>query len=260
MVFSPDRTLIDFDETMAAPADSPAGREAQSKPQLLHSQARNTISPLLDVGNRGAVSPARAHSDDAPSVESSVTDRAPSPIVHISPPAATINPVNHDQTAQMAKRVRFDLSAQRVDSTPSDSRSEDPLAPDATLRKSMLSNKSRNITATSEDSPLITAKSSKSTRRKPAAARKSVKGKPAGILDQFKDGRLNSDSEDEEQAPVHIQNQATIDLAERAVTSLVGAEIGGAAAGIRRSGRVPKQKDFGDVEVHGWKTKRARRS
>lgn len=259
MVFSPDRSLIHFDETMAAPADSPAGREAQSKPQLLHSQARNTISPLLDAGNRGAVSPARAHSDDAPSVGSSVTNRAPSPIVHISPPAATINPVNHDQTAQMAKRVRFDLSAQRVDSTPSDSGSEDPLAPDATLRKSMLSNKARNITATCEDSPLITAKSSKSKCRK-----------PAGILDQFKDGRLNSDSEDEEQAPVHIQNQtpvsdsqdteATINLAERAVASLVEAAINGATAGIRRSRRVPKQKDFGDVEVHGWKTKRARRS
>lgn len=134
----------------------------------------------------------------------------------------------------------------------------------------MLSNKARNITATCEDSPLITAKSSKSKRRKPAAARKSVKGKPAGILDQFKDGRLNSDSEDEEQAPVHIQNQtpvsdsqdteATINLAERAVASLVEAAINGATAGIRRSRRVPKQKDFGDVEVHGWKTKRARRS
>lgn len=195
-------------------------------------------------------------------------------LLHLSSTSARLlrplNPVNHDQTAQMAKRVRFDLSARRVDSTPSDSGSEDLLAPDATLRKSMLSNKARNITATCEDSPLITAKSSKSKRRKPAAARKSVKGKPAGILDQFKDGRLNSDSEDEEQAPVHIQNQtpvsdsqdteATINLAERAVASLVEAAINGATAGIRRSRRVPKQKDFGDVEVHGWKTKRARRS
>jgi hypothetical protein len=134
----------------------------------------------------------------------------------------------------------------------------------------MLRNKARSITAISEDSPLITAKSSKPARRKPAAARKSVKGKPAGILDQFKNGRLNSDSEDEEQTPVQIQKQtpvsdsqdteATIDLAERAVASLVEAAIDGSAAGIRRSGRVPKQKDFGDVEVHGWKTKRARRS
>lgn len=270
MAFSPDRSLLHFDETVAAPADLPAGREARSEPELLHSHARNTTSPLLDAGNRGAISPARANSDDAPSKASSVADRAPSPIVHISPPAATINPANHEQTAQMTKRVRFGLSAQRVDSTPSESGSEDPLAPDATLRKSMLSNKARSITATSEDSPLITAKSSKPTRRKSAAARKSVKGKPAGILDQFKNGRLNSDSEDEEQAPVQDRNQtpvsdsqdteASVDLAERAVASLVEAAIDGAAAGVRRSGRVPKQKDFGDVEVQGWKTKRARRS
>lgn len=266
MAFSPDRSLIHFDETVASPTHLPVGHEARSESQPLQSHMSRHSSPLQDVSS--ALS--RHSSENVPSTKSSVTDRAPSPIVHISPPAATINPVNHEQTAQMAKRVRFDLSAQRVDSTPSDSGSEDPLAPDATLRKSMLSNKARNITATSEDSPLITAKSSKPTRRKSVAIRKPVKGKPAGILDQFKNGRLNSDSEDEEHAPVHIQSQtpvsdsqdteATIDLAERAVASLVEAAIDGSTAGIRRSGRVPKQKDFGDVEVHGWKTKRARRS
>lgn len=99
---------------------------------------------------------------------------------------------------------------------------------------------------------------------------KSSSSKPAGILDQFKDGRLNSDSDDEEEIVVQMQTQKpvsdsqdtqpNIDLAERAVTSLVEATVDEEAAGTRRSGRVRKAKDFGDVEVHGWKPKRTRRS
>ena len=138
--------------------------------------------------------------------------------------------------------------------------------------------KTKAVVASNKESPLINATSNKPLGRK-----------PAGILDQFKNGRLNSDSDDEELAPVQLQTQTpvsgsqdtevTLDLAERAVASLVEAAVNGAAAGTertvvspveaavngaaagaRRSGRAPKPKDFGDVEVHGWKTKRARTS
>jgi len=159
----------------------------------------------------------------------------------------------------MAKRVRFDLTAQKANSTPSDSGSEDPLAIDATVRRKMQSKKTKAVVASNKESPLINATSNKPLGRK-----------PAGILDQFKNGRLNSDSDDEELAPVQLQTQTpvsgsqdtevTLDLAERAVVSPVEAAANGAAAGTRRSGRAPKPKDFGDVEVHGWKTKRARTS
>lgn len=280
MVFSPDRSLINFDETAASPAHSFTGHEARSETQPLQYHATRISSPLPDVSNAEAMPLLRNSPEDVPSAESSFTERDPSPFVCISPPAATTQTVNEDQTAQMAKRVRFDLSAQRPNS-PSDSGSEDPLAPNATPRKNLLGNKTRNITAASEDSPLVAAKNSKSSRCKPAAALnssnskpaatlKSSHGKPAGILDQFKDGRLNTDSDDEDQMSLPLQPQtpvsdsqdteATIDLAERAIASLVEAAIDGAATGTRRSGRARKPKDFGDVEVHGWKTKRARRS
>ena len=259
MVFSPERSLISFGETAASPAHPPAGHETRSEPQPLQGHPNRITSPLLDVSNaEGAQSP-RHSLEDVPSAESSVTERDPSPFVRITPP-----------TAHTTKKVRFAPSAQIVDSLPSDSGSDDPLAPNATLRRNNSRNKKMNTTSTSEDSPLVTAKSIKSSRRKPAAALKPSSSKPTGVLAQFKDGRLNSDSEDEDRTSLQLQPQtpasesqdkeATIDLAERAVTSLVGAEIGGAAAGIRRSGRVPKQKDFGDVEVHGWKMKRVRRS
>ena len=144
-------------------------------------------------------------------------------------------------------------------STASASGSTDPRVIHATLRKKMLSKKTKAVVASNKESSLINAQSNKPLSRK-----------PAGILDQFKDGRLNSDSDDEELAPVQLQTQTpvsggqdtevTLDLAERAVASLVEAAVNGAAAGARRSGRAPKPKDFGDVEVHGWKTKRARTS
>ena len=225
---------------------------------------------MLDVSTHEAVPSARDNSEDIPSMGSSVIEREPSPFVRISPPAATIQTVNEDQSMQMAKRVRFDLSAQKANSPPSDSGSEDPLAPNATLRKNSLGKQAKAIAAANKESPLPTAKKSQPLRRKPAAVLKSSKGKPAGILDQFKNGRLNSDSEDEEQAAMQMQSQtpvsdsqdteATIDLADRAIASLVEAAIDGAAAGTRRSARAPKPKDFGNVEVHGWETKRARRS
>ena len=134
------------------------------------------------------------------------------------------------------------------------------------------------IAASSRVSPLDAAKSKKPPQRKsaaipePAAIPQSSGRKPVGILDQFKDGILDSDSEDEDPAPAQMQSQtqsgdsqdteATVDLAERAVASLVKAAVEGATAGIRRrSSRAPKPKDFGDVEVHGWNvTKRARKS
>lgn len=281
MVFSPDRSLINFDETVASPAHSLTGHEVHSETQPLQYHTTRLSSPLPGVSNAEAVPLLRNSSEDVPSAESSVTERDPSPFVCISPPAATAQTVNEEQTAQMSKRVRFDLGAQRANSPPSDSGSEDPLAPNATLRKNLLSNKTRNITAASEDSPLVTAKTTKTSRRKSAAAPKpssgktatavkSSTGKPAGVLAQFKDGRLNSDFDDEDQMSLPLQPQtpvsdsqdteATVDLAERAIASLVEAAIDGAATGTRRSGRARKPKDFGDVEVHGWKSKRARRS
>jgi hypothetical protein len=161
----------------------------------------------------------------------------------------------------MAKRVRFDLGALREKSTPADS--PDPLAPGATLRK-------QTLNAANEESPVPAGKSSKPVGRKQAAVPKSSSGKPASILDQFKDGRLNSDSDDEEERSAQMQSQKPvsgsqdtepkIDLAERAVASLVEAATDGETARNRRSGRARKAKDFGDVEVHGWKTKRMRSS
>lgn len=279
MVFSPDRSLINFDETASSPAHSLTGHEARPETQPLQYHTTRISSPLPDVSNAEAVPLLRNSSEDVPSAESSFTERDLSPFVRISPPPAIVSFTNEEETAQMAKRVRFDLSAQRADSPPSDSGSEDPLAPNATLRKNLLSNKT--IAAASEDSPLVTAKTTKTSRRKsaaapksssgkPAAALKSSSGKPAGVLAQFKDGRLHSDSDDEDQMSLPLQPQtpvsdsqdteATVDLAERAIASLVEAVTDGAATGTRRSGRTPKSKDFGDVEVHGWKPKRARRS
>ena len=270
MVFSPDRSLISFEENVAPPVNSVASVEPRSETQPLRSHNGRTTSPILDVSNTEIAPSPKNSSEDVPSARSSVTEKEPSPFVRVTPPAATVQTVNEEQTAQMAKRVRFDLSAQRADSPPSDTGSEDPLAPNATLRKKLLGKHAQNIAAANKDSPLPTAKSTRPSRRKSAAASKSSSDKPAGVLDQFKDGRLNSDSDDEEPAPVQTQIQtpvsdsqdteATVDLAERAIASLVEAAIDGAAAGTRRSSRVPKRKDFGDVEVHGWKTKRARRS
>lgn len=281
MVFSPDRSLINFDETVASPAHSLTGHEVHSETQPLQYHTTRLSPPLLDVSNAEAVPLLRNSSEDVPSAESSVMERDPSPFVCISPPAATAQSVNEDQTAQMAKRVRFDLSAQRANSPPSDSGSEDPLAPNATLRKNLLGNKTRNITAASEDSPPVAAKTTRTSRRKSAAAPKALPSKPAAtpkpssrkpaeVLDQFKDGILNHDSEDEDQMSLPLQPQtpvsdsqdteATVDLAERAIASLLEAATDGPATGTRRSGRAPKPKDFGDVEVHGWKPKRARRS
>lgn len=264
MVFSPARSLINFDETVASPAHLLAGHDARSEIQPLQSHTSRSTSPIPSVSNHEAVPSARDNSEDVPSLESSATERYPSLFVRITPPATT---VNEEQTAQMAKRVRFDLSAQRENSTPSDSGSEDPLAPNATSRKKLQGKQAKKISAANKESPLSTGDLRSSERR---ATEKSLRRKPAGILDQFKDGRLNSDSDDEEQAPVHMQTQtpvsdsqdteANIDLAERAIASLVEAAIDGAATGTRRSGRAPKPKDFGDVEVHGWKTKRVRRS
>lgn len=53
--------------------------------------------------------------------------------------------------------------------------------------------------------------------------------------------------------------EATLDLAERAVASLVEA-ADEAPGATRRSQRAPEPKDFSNVEVHGWKLKRARKS
>ncbi|GAB7324602.1 hypothetical protein MBLNU13_g08492t2 [Cladosporium sp. NU13] len=269
MVFSPQRSLISFEETVVSPAHSLADRNARSQPQPLQSHASRTSSPLLDVSNHEAVQSPRDSSEGVTLAKSSVsaTERDPFPFVRITPPVATAQTANEDQTAQVAKKVRFDLSTQRVDSPPSDSGSEDPLAPNDTLRKKLLGKQARNIAPANKESPLLAGARRVSERR---AIKKFLRRKPAAILDQFKDGHLKSDSEDEEQAPLQIQNkapfsdsqdtEATIDLAERAVASLVEAATDGAATGARRSGRAPKPRDFGDVEVHGWKTKRVRRS
>jgi hypothetical protein len=267
MAFSPARSLINFDEATASPVHSSGGRDARSEEQPLQSRTSRSSSPILDVSNAEAVPSLEVSSEDVTSAKSAVTERDLSPFVRITPPAATIQTVNEDQNAQIAKKVRFDLSAQKETSTPSDSGSEDPLAPNATLRKKLQGKQAKKIVAANKKSPLPTGDRRSSERR---AIENSLRRKPAGILDQFKNGRLNSDSEDEEQAPVQMQTptpasdsqdtEATIDLAERAIASLVEAAIDGAAAGTRKSGRTPKPKDFGDVEVHGWKTKRVRRS
>jgi hypothetical protein len=263
MVFTPARPPNNVDETVPSPV------EALSETSALQSHPIRITSPPLDVSSHGAVSLARTNSEVIPShkSKSSGTEREPSPIVRISPPATSAQLDNEEQIAQTAKKVRFDLSVPREQSTPTDS--PDPLAPGATLRKKTL-NKKRNIAAANQESPLPAVKNSKPAGRKQAAVPKSSSSKPAGILDQFKDGRLNSDSDDEEEIIVQMQTQKPvsdsqdtepdIDLAERAVASLVEAAIEGQAVGTRRSGRARKAKDFGDVEVHGWKPKRTRRS
>lgn len=266
MVFSPARSLINFDETVASPAHPSVGHKARSESQPLQYHTSRISLPLLNVSNAEAVPSLENSSEDVPSAKSSVIERDPSPFVRITPPAATIPIVNEEQNAQMAKKVRFDLSAQKK-SSPSDLGSEDPLAPNATLRKKLQGKQAQKLSAANKESSLPTGYRRVSERR---AVEKSLRRNPAGILDQFKNGRLNSDSDDEEHAPIQMQTptrasdsqntEATVDLAERAIASLVEAAIDGAATSTRKSGRTPKPKDFGDVEVHGWKTKRVRRS
>jgi hypothetical protein len=267
--FSPAQSLINFDEHVVSPTRSLASLEQITEAHSLEPHISKSISPLPDLSNHEAVQSARSDSEDVPSVRSSETERGPSPIVQIPPHAQIAQATNEEQTARLNKRVRFDL---RIDSTPSDSGSEDPLAPNATLRKNLRSKKTTNIAASNKASPLDTSKSSKPSRRESAGVPKFSGRKPAGVLDQFKDGSLVGDSDDEDQGPTQLQTQAqvqpsdsqdteaTIDLAKRAVASLVEAAADETASGTRRSGRAPKPKDFGDVEVHGWRTKRARKS
>jgi hypothetical protein len=207
MVFSPARSLVNFDETVASPAHSPVDHEARAESQPLQYHTSGISSPLLNVSNAEAVPSLKNSSEDVPSAKSSVTERDFSPFVRTTPPAATITTVNEDQNAQMDKRVRFDLSAQTENSTPCDSGSEDPLALNATLRKKLQGKQTKKISTANKERPLPTGDRRSSERR---AIEKSLRRKPAGILDQFKNGRLNSDSDDEEQAPVQIQSQTPV--------------------------------------------------
>ena len=255
--FSPARSLINFEEDVVSPTRSLADQEERAGSEPLESLANKTTSPLLKLSSSGDTVLVRGDSNDVPLTTSSATVIPPSPLVHIPAHDEIIQPVIREPMAQLNKRVRFDLSALKKDSTPSDSGLEDILAPNATLRKNTRDIQSRNIAASEKGSPLLTMRRSKTS-----------KPKPTRILDQFKRGHLGGDSDDEVQAPTQTHSQAgdrqateaTIDLAERAMASLVETAANDVVSGTRRSGRAPKPKDFGDVEVHGWKTKRARKS
>lgn len=257
-----------------------------SLPSLPAHEDRVT-SPLADNSNPASAASAR----------SSTTEREPSPFVRITPSAKQNQQIDGEQTAHLSKKVRFDLNHKRTDSIISESESEDPLAPNATVRKNPLGKQTQQIAASSKVSPLDTAKSSRLLRRqpavtaafdttlgktsvskqakKPAASRKAipirataVRRKSAAILDQFKEGSLIAESDEDEQAPeINLASEdtvGTLDLAEQAIATIrrpspveVAVEP---AAGTRRSQRAPKPKDHGDVEVHGWKTNRIRKS
>jgi hypothetical protein len=210
--FSPAHPLINFDENVVPPRSlvSPA-LIAEAQPSEL--QTSKSTSPLPDTSIHEPVSSVRAESEDVLPVRSSETERGPSPIVRIPPPVESVQSVNNEQIAQANKIVRFDLRAQRINSTPSDSGSEDPLAPNATMRKNLRSKQATNISASSKVSPLDAAKSRKPLRPKPDAVLESAtipepaNRKRVGILDQFKDGHLNSESDDDDQAPAQMQSQ-----------------------------------------------------
>jgi hypothetical protein len=187
--FSLNSPLIHFGENMPARplAVLKQNAEAESPP----TRSARVTSPLEEQGSSwGAISMPR-----------SITEKALSPYVHITPPAEDVQRVSAEQATPSRKRVRFDLGsttepgqtqastrireAENDDQTApvvSDSESEDILAPDATVRKNALSKQAKKSAASNKASPIATTKRSGASRRK-----------SAGILEQFKADRFDDD-------------------------------------------------------------------
>lgn len=252
IAFSPAGPLINFDANIQSPNRLPV--------------ASNT--------------PARTE----PPVElpDNTTPALPQPPSPQSP--AETRRADSDEATRPPKKVKFDLATTRQRGiTPSDLGSEDPLAPDATLRRQLPHKRITRTPTPKVSSPLATKTLGKSLRQTASL-----------VLDRFKSGRLDGESEDEEQtglpAPVSDDNivvashamtsdrdtPQTEELADRTATTSGNPQAVNTlkkpaakklaaknsaqtqqAAGTRRSSRGPKPKDFGDVEVHGWKKDRA---
>lgn len=242
-----------------------------------------------------------AHAKEAASrkerIEGSTLEKALGPATrHSRMLRSTTSPEPHQrkQLQTAYKHVRFDLSdntqqerkqGKRV-ATISDLGSDDPLALDAVTQQT--SNPSKTATSSIENavaSPTSSNASPKST----------------DILDSFRSGRLDSESDGEinASAPVASSSETSgrrnllqkkpsrlveedlddsrtreepnnnVDLAARAVVLIPAKPLNEPAnaavmdqaelSSTRKSQRVRKLKDFGDVEVHGWKKNQRKR-
>jgi hypothetical protein len=175
MIDFTDNSLIHFGgDTPARPLTVPNQNE---EAELLPTRPGRATSPFEEQSN----------SQGLISVENSITEKVPSPYVHITPPAEDVQLVPEEQGAHSRKKVRFDLARtnkpsqtrastrireaennERAPSVISDSGSEDILAPDATARMNAnaLSRQAKKTAASNKASPINTAKRSGASRRK----------------------------------------------------------------------------------------------
>jgi hypothetical protein len=237
--FSLNSPLIHLGEN--TPARPLAVFDQNAEAESLPTRPSRVTSPLEEQSN----------SEGLISAENPITEKAPSPYVHITPPTEDFQPVLEQQAAHARKKVRFILvsttkpgqtrasarlqeagSDEQTASVISDSESEDILAPDATVRKNVLSRQAKKTAASNKASPIHTAKRSGASRRKSVsvfeqsasanlkqksgkqakntAATRDVmpldtakdnnlsQGKPAGFLELFKNGRFSVESDDED--------------------------------------------------------------
>jgi hypothetical protein len=163
------------------------GGDTPARPIAVPNQ--NAEAELLPAhpGRATSLFEEQSNSQGLVSAETSVTEKVPSPYVHITPPAEDIQLVPEEQAAHSRKKVRFDLASttkpsqtrastrireaeinERAPSVISDSGSEDILAPDATARKNAnaLSRQAKKTAASNKASPINTAKRNGASRRK----------------------------------------------------------------------------------------------
>lgn len=253
--FSPAQSLINSSESPAKTHITPS---KHTEKQLLHRETKSnkSTSPLVGKG----------------SSESVLSARGLSPLVHVTPHTEKRRSNDQGQTVPPRKKVRFDID----DSIVSDAASEDPLAIDATIRKNIFSKQAQETAASNKASPLNTAKTSKPLRRKsvgvtaskPSSMKPGKPGKPGKLstLEQFNDGGLHAESNDEKQTLSQAigseDTKDTIILAKRAVTAARrnSKPTNESTPGTRKSQRTPKPRDFGDVVAHGWRSSQTKKS
>lgn len=190
--------------------------------------------------------------------------RSRSPIVHITPSVQEGPRSNGRQATQAPKNVRFQLHDNQHEEVSRDRNSP--------------------VIMESDDGDLSSAGPSTSSKRKrsksavaprkanmPKQTKLSGKGSlqnSAGVLDRFKVGDLDAESEDEKEADVTIPASSKKNHTPAVHTSARELSLTGSSDGVvvdtqddgrRKSQRARKPKDFGDVEIHGWKPKRLRK-
>jgi hypothetical protein len=163
------------------------GGDTPARPIAVPNQ--NAEAELLPAhpGRATSLFEEQSNSQGLISAETPVTEKVPSPYVHITPPAEDVQLVPEEQAAHSRKKVRFDLASttkpgqtrastrireaennERAPSVISDSGSEDILAPDATARKNAnaLSRQAKKTATSNKASPINTAKRNGASRRK----------------------------------------------------------------------------------------------